>query len=136
MRINWLGVIVSAIIIVALRYLWYAHFGGADWGRLLGSSFGQVQADHRQALYELVNALVLCAALGWVIGRLRDRVLSTGIGVGILACVGFALTTASDGFIHGGPMKNAMVDGGYLLVAYVIAGAILGVMAPKRSVSG
>ena len=135
MRINWVGVIVSAAIIVALRYLWYAHFGGADWAHVLGAAVGQVRANDRQALYELANALVLCAALGWVIGRLRDRALSTGIGVGLLACVGFAMTTASDGFIHGGPLRNALVDGGYLLAAYVIAGAILGALAPKRSVS-
>ena len=92
MRINWIGVIISAAIIVALRYAWYAHFGGADWAHIPGAAFGQVRADQRQALYELGNALVLCAALGWVIGRLRDRVLSTGIGVGLLACVGFAMT--------------------------------------------
>ncbi len=134
MRINWLGVIISAIVIVLLRYLWYAHFGGADWGHFVGKAVNAIQSDQKAALKELVNALVLSAVLGWVIGRLRDRALIPGIGAGIITAIGFAWTTASTGFIHGGALKDAMVDAGFLLVAYVIAGAILGAMAPKPSV--
>ncbi len=133
MRINFLGVIISAIVIVLLRYLWNAHFGGADWGHFIGKAAADVQADRKAAGLELVNALVLSTALGWVIGRLRDRSLATGLGVGVLACVGFALTVVSTTVIHGAAWQSLIPEGGFYLAAYVIAGAILGAMAPKRT---
>ena len=113
MRINWLGIIISAILMVALRYLWYAHFAGAGWG-------------------QLVNALVLSLGIGWIVG-LSGRSVATGLGVGLGAGILFGLTAVAEGYIHGAPLKDFMVDGGYALVAYTIGGLVIGAFAPKRS---
>jgi hypothetical protein len=132
MRINWLGVLIAAIVITLIRYLWNAHFGGADWGHFVGKAIGDIRASLPIAGKELVRSLVISAVLGWVIGLMRDRALMTGILAGVVTCIGFAITTIADGFIHGEPLKTLMVDGGFLLVAYLVAGAILGAMAPTK----
>jgi len=133
MRINWLGVIISAIIIMLLRRAWYAHFGGADWGTLPGMLVRDIQSDTTLAGKELLNALVLSAALGWLIDGMRNRSLPAGLFTGLAAAIGFGVTSISSGYIHGGPLKSLLIDGGCLLASYVLAGAILGATAPRRS---
>jgi hypothetical protein len=133
MRINWLAVIVSAIIVVLLRRVWYAHFGGADWGALPAQVINDISSDPVLAGKELVNALILNLALAWVLDAARSRSLAGGVGAGLAVAIGFGLTSISSGLIHGEPTQSFLIDGGYLLVAYIVAGAILGSMAPRRT---
>ena len=132
MRINWLGIIISAILMVALRYLWYAHFAGAGWGNLVSQAIASINASQKTAGLELVNALVLSLGLAWIVG-LSGRSPATGLGVGLGAGILFGLTSVAEGYIHGAPMKDVMVDGGYALVAYTLGGLVIGALAPKRS---
>lgn len=132
MRINWLSVLISAVLIVVLRHAWYAHFGGADWGALTSQVINELRGDATLAGKELVNALVLVVALGWLIDATRSGNFAGGLGVGLAAGIGFALTSISSGYLHGGPLMSFLIDGGYLLVAYVLTGVILGATAPRR----
>ncbi len=132
MRINWLGIIISAIVIVALRYLWYAHFGGADWGALVSKAVAGIQGSQKAAGLELLNALVLSLGLGWIIG-LSGRSASSGLGVGLAAGVLFGVTSVAEGYIHGAPLKDFLIDGGFALLAYTVGGLIIGLLSPKRS---
>ena len=135
MRINWLAVLISAIAVFLLRYLRNAHFGGADWGHFIVAAAAAIQGDHRAAGLGLVNALAVTIVLGWLIGRLRDRVLATGLGSGLLAAIGFAVTTVSAEYIWGqASLRTFLTDAAYYLLAYTLAGAILGAMAPKTPV--
>ena len=45
----------------------------------------------------------------------------------------FGLTGAAEGYIHGGPLKALLVDGGYALLAYGLGGLIIGALSPRRS---
>ncbi len=132
MRINWLGIIISAIVMVTLRYVWYAHFGGADWGHLIDRAVAGVQGSQKAAGLELVDALVLSLGIAWVIG-LSGRSASTGLGVGLAAGVLFGLTSVAEGYIHGGALKAVLVDGGYVLLAYGLGGLIIGALQPRRA---
>ena len=131
MRINWLGIIISAIVIVALRYLWYAHFGGADWGHLVGKAVAGIQGSQKAAGLELVDALVLSLGIAWIAG-LSGRAAAAGLGVGLAAGVLFGLTSVAEGYIHGAPLKDFLIDGGYVLLAYGLGGLIIGGLAPSK----
>ena len=132
MRINWLGIIISAIVIVALRYLWYAHFGGADWGHLVSKAVAGIQGSQKAAGLELVDALVLSLGIGWVTS-LSGRAAAAGLGVGLAAGILFGLTSVAEGYIHGAPLKDFLIDGGYVVLAYALGGLIIGALAPRRS---
>jgi hypothetical protein len=80
-----------------------------------------------------VNALVLSLALAWVLDASRSNSIGGGIGAGLAVAIGFGLTSISAGLMHGEDPQGFLIDGGYLVLAYLVAGAILGAMAPKRS---
>ncbi len=132
MRINWLGIIISAVVIVALRYLWSAHFGGADWGHTAPKAIAALQGDPKAAGLELVAALLVSLGLAWVIG-MTGRSAGTGLGVGLAAGVLFGLTAAAEPYIHGGPLKELLINGGEVLAVYGLGGLIIGALAPRRS---
>jgi hypothetical protein len=133
MRVNWLAVLICTVVAFLLRYLWTAHFGGADWGHFIGRAVNNIQNDKRAAGLALVNALVIAIAIGWLVGRLRDRALATGLAAGLAAAVGFAATTVSVEYISGGAtLRTFLIDAGYYVAAYVLMGAIAGAMAPKK----
>jgi hypothetical protein len=132
MRINWLGVLISVVLAVVLRHAWYAHFGGTEWGGLASQVINEIRGDTTLAGKELLNALVMVLALGWLIDATRSGNIGGGLGVGLAAGIGFAVTSVSSGYLHGGPLMTLLIDGGYLLAAYVLTGLILGAMAPRR----
>jgi hypothetical protein len=53
--------------------------------------------------------------------------------VGLAAGVLFGLTSVAEGYIHGAPLKDFLIDGGYALLAYAVGGLIIGLLSPKRS---
>jgi len=132
MRINWLGVIISALLIVLLRHAWYAHFGGAAWGALPMQVVDEIRGDTTLAGKELLNALVLAVGLGWLTDATKSGNLAGGFGVGLAAAIAFGVTSISSGYIHGAPLHSFLIDAGYLLAAFVLAGTIIGAMAPRR----
>ncbi len=90
-----------------------------------------VQGSQKAAGLELVDALVLSLGIAWIAG-LSGRAAAAGLGVGLAAGVLFGLTSVAEGYIHGAPLKDFLVDGGYVLVAYGLAGLIIGGLAPSR----
>jgi hypothetical protein len=136
MRINWVGVVIATLIVAILRCLWVAHLGGADWSHLLQKAISGVRDNDMAALMTLANSLVVSIGLGWLVGRMRDRSLQTGLAVGVGAAVFFAVTTAAAGYAAGGvvagPALHAfLMDSAFYLVAYAIGGATIGAIAAK-----
>jgi hypothetical protein len=136
MRINWLGVIIATVVIVILQYLWNAHLGGADWGHVVQRAIGNVQSNQMAALMTLGNCLIVAIGLAWLVGRMRDRSLPTGIGVGIGAAVFFAATTAAASYVSGGVVQGPalhalLMQAAFYVVAYAVGGAIIGALSTK-----
>lgn len=136
MRINWLGVIIATVVIAILQYLWNAHVGGADWGRMVPKAIANIQSNHMGALMILGDCLVVAIGLAWLVGRLRDRSLPTGLGVGVGAAVFFAATTAAASYAAGGvvagPALHAfLMQAVFYVVAYAVGGAIIGALSSK-----
>lgn len=131
MRINWLGVVIATVVITILQYLWNAHLGGADWALVVQKAIATVQANHMAALMILGNSLIVSIGLGWLVGRLRDRSLPNGLGVGIGAAVFFAATTAAAGYVSGGVVQGPalhafLMQAAFYVVAYALGGAVIG----------
>jgi hypothetical protein len=136
MRINWLGVIIATVVIAILQYLWNAHLGGADWGHVVQKAIADVQANHMAALMILGNSLIVAIGLGWLIGRMRDRSLPTGLGVGVGAAIFFAVTTAAASYVSGGVVQGpalhaVLMQAAFYVVAYAVGGGIIGALSTK-----
>ncbi|MGZ8363254.1 MAG: hypothetical protein ACXW3D_05230 [Caulobacteraceae bacterium] len=138
MKISIPGVLIAAIVITLIGWIWGAHFAGVAPGAIPGSIITSIKASPIAAGMALGNSLLIALGLGWVIGLMRDRSVVSGLGAGVAAVLFFVLTTISTAYVQGGlPMGPElhpllMATAGHLL-QYVIAGMIIGAMAPKRS---
>lgn len=128
--INWLGVVVALIGGQALGFVWYGIVFQEQWMALSGIAPDQDAASAAMA-YGIVNQLVVAVGLGWAIAATGKAGFVGGAKVGLLAGVFFALTTDMQRFIYGDANTGLIpIDGGYLLIAYVLMGALAGGVKP------
>lgn len=136
--INWLAVIVAAIIIFALGGLWYSPvLFVKKWIALQGRTEEQMRAEAASAnmplmyLSAFVCALVQAWAIALVFKHFDPTIAMTaahGAMFGFLFWLGFAAPTSYATVIFSGkPRQLWLIDSAYNLVSFVLAGIILAV---------
>jgi hypothetical protein len=127
-EINWLAVIVAAVVKFAIGGVWYTALFGRQWRALMGVAEGSPMTGLGQAMaVQIVGDLIMAYILARFVGHYGWG-FGTGIIVGFMAWLGF-VATVSVGQIfyeHRSPMIIA-INNGYLLIGLVVMGAILGV---------
>lgn len=125
--INWLGVVAALVVGQALGFVWYAVVFEEQWMALMGLTAADMEGADTAMAYGAVNQLVTAIGLGWAIAATGNNSFVGGAKVGLFAAVFFALTVEAQRFIYGGADTGLIpIDGGYLLVAYVLMGAVAG----------
>lgn len=133
---NYLAIIVAAIINVALGSLWYSPILFAKpWSKAMGMKAEDFQKNAKKmgaGMYfpPLLAGLVTSFVLAWFINNLHVTSLIGGIKIGFLAWLGFTTTAQvlnSWVFSGGKPKEVYFINTGYHLVAFCIMGAILAV---------
>jgi hypothetical protein len=128
MSVNWLAVIVVAIVRFAIGAGWYTALFGKRWRELQGVPANAAPSGMGQALVagfvtDLIMAFVLALFVGWY-GAVD---LWGGLVVGFLAWLGFVATVmAGSIFYERKPGELVAINLGYQLVTMLIMGAILG----------
>jgi hypothetical protein len=127
--INYLAVVVSALVLMVLGGMWYAPpvFGTA-WMRLIGKKPEELQKGALPQAYAMmfISALVLSFALAHVLRWAAATTALSGVKVALAVWIGFVLTTNSGSFIfEGRPAALYWLNTGYYGVGMVIAGIIL-----------
>jgi len=125
--VNWIGVIIAAIVGWLIGYVWYDMAFGATWLAEMKMTEEQAQAAGMAPMFlGLANGLVTCIGLGLVVPRLENSLMG-GLKTGLLAGIFFAGTTSAMNYIYGGhSMTLTLINVGYILVMYAVAGAIIG----------
>lgn len=135
--INWLAVIVSANLALAIGFVWYGPlFGGAAlFGRLTGEDNETV---HKGPVGGLLGAIALQAISALMLAHSFARIGSATLAIkpwlywmqsgGIaLAFIGPALFISYAR--HRMPMREALVDAGFWLVVYLATGTVFWALA-------
>jgi hypothetical protein len=143
--INWLAVIVAAIVIFVLGGLWYSPVLFAKrWVALQGKTEEQMKAEAASANMPLlyvgaaVTSLLIAFTLALILAHIgRDPAMaepgggvSAGHGaiIGLMCWLGFAASTSyATATFSGKPKQLWLIDTAYNLVCFVIAGIILAV---------
>ena len=129
--INWLAVLVTGVVYMAIGFLWYSMrvFGG-PWSRLIGISEEDLRRGANPLLYVGTFALALVggATLAVVVRSVGATTVLGGFKAGLLVAVGFILTTFGTEYIFSRrPFKLYLITAGYQAVSIVINGMILAV---------
>jgi hypothetical protein len=140
--VNWLAVLVAAIVIFALGGLWYSPvLFMKKWIALQNRTEEQMRAEAAAAnmplLYisafvtSFVIALVMAHLLGHLSAAVDPNVMrpsaAHGAAFGFAYWLGFAAPTSyATAIFSGKPKQLWLIDSAYNLVSFMLAGAILG----------
>ena len=127
--INWLSVIVATLASFAVGSLWYsgALFGKA-WQKDLGLSDEKIRSANMGAIFgsafvlQFISVLILELFIG------KDASLSYGLTAGLLVGIGWVATSFGTNYLYARKtFRLFLIDAGYFVVFFSLAGLILGV---------
>jgi hypothetical protein len=126
--LNWIAIIVAAIIPMVLGALWYSPLLFADpWMRAVGRTREELGDAGLGYVLSAIGALVSSYALARIIKWAEVDDLWNGALVGLLVWVGFVATVLAVTTYFGGRPRNLwLINAGYQLVALALMGALLG----------
>src|ERR1700687_5929164 len=137
-HVNYLAVLVSGVVIFVLGGLWYSPLLFAKpWTRLMGKTEEEMKAymaspkakREMPLMYGMafVTALVTAWVMAIVVNHFAPASVLRGAEVGTLCWLGFAATTSyATAMFSTQPKALWLINSGYNLVSFVLAGAILG----------
>jgi hypothetical protein len=126
--LNWVAIIVAAIIPMVLGALWYSPILFADpWMRAVGRTREELGDASLGYLLSAIAALVSAYALARIVKWAEVDDLWNGALLGVFVWAGFVATVlAVTTFFAGRPRTLWLINAGYQLVALVLMGALLG----------
>jgi hypothetical protein len=128
--INWLALIVAAIVKFAIGAAWYApQVFGKQWQTEIGLTQEQVRANlPRSLVAEAVTDLVLAFFLIYAVRYAGADTLLQGAFLGFLVWLGFVATlTIPQVYYEKRSWRLWSINNGYWVVSLVVMGAIIGV---------
>ena len=132
-HVNYLAVLVSAVAIFVLGGLWYSKALFANkWIALMGITEEQMKAKPSAPMpVLLVQAFVCSLVISWImaiiINHFPPYYALHGVKTGAVCWLGFAAATSyATAVFSMQPKALWLINTGYNLVSFVMAGAILG----------
>lgn len=126
--VNWIAVIVATVLLEVLGFLWYGPLFGRAWAAAMANPpvAEAAGAMNMKMGLGVVNTLIVVLGLDWLVRRLGAASLSAAIMVSLAAWFFFSFTTQALEYLYMGMTLNfVIINMGYLLAAFVIAGATL-----------
>jgi len=123
--VNWIAVIVAVVLLEGLGMLWYGPLFGKAWTAALGHNVDMSNQNMMMAL-GVVNTLITVLGLSWLMRRTGAATLTAAVTTSVAAWFFFSFTTQALEYLYMGMTLNfVLINMGFLLAAFVIAGATL-----------
>ena len=129
--VNNIAVLVSGVVIFMLGGLWYSPVLFAKkWVALIGKTEAELKASAGSMpvsyLFVFLCGLVTAWVMALVVGNFAPASAWDGGLIGALCWAGFAgATSFGSALFSGKPKALWLIDSGFNLVAFVVAGIIL-----------
>ncbi|HRG67799.1 MAG: DUF1761 domain-containing protein [Saprospiraceae bacterium] len=134
-KTNWLALVVSALVGIALGFLWYGMLFSNQW--MAGNGISMVGEKMMKngvempmsALPMIINAvsmLVYAYLMNWLINKTNSFDLKSGATLGAVIGVIHLFGIYTGNRFAGNPVSLSMVDGFYTLLLFTVMGAIIG----------
>src|SRR5262245_17193475 len=127
--VNYLAVIVAAIVGIGLSALWYTVLwaGPNRTARALDKQIGGVDPPVALIPYAMVGNLLAAFALAVILESTGAVNIANGLVAGALVGIGIALPVAAQIHLYGfRPRTFIPMDAGEWIVALVLMGAVIG----------
>ena len=134
--INWLAVAIAVVLLEALGFVYYGYVVTAPWTAAYQASLGRAPDMSNAAVTQtigIVVTLILVTGLAWALKRFaltgRDAVMAA-----LALWFFFDFSTMAVDYVYMGMSLTLVgINMGYQLLSYLIAGAVLGFMPPRKS---
>jgi hypothetical protein len=130
-HINYLAVLVAAIITFIIGGLWYSPaLFGQRWMLAVGKSEQDCKRTNMGMAYAgaFVSAVMMAYVLALFIGFAQAKTILSGAGIGLWAWVGFVAAPKLSNYLFSGWSRDLyLINNGYHLVSLLVMGAILAV---------
>ncbi len=127
--INYLAVVVAAVVSFLIGWPWYMTFGKA-WARAVGKDPDNPPKPQPGPFVVLgISLLLMAYVLAGLVGHLGagQVTMKNGIISGLFVWVGFVVTTMLVNYtFQGRKLVLTLIDGGHFLIVLVVMGAIIG----------
>ncbi|NJM93094.1 MAG: DUF1761 domain-containing protein [Rhodospirillaceae bacterium] len=126
--INWLAVVIAAVVTFVLGGLWYGPLFGKVWRAAEGQTETQPgHQKHPAFVYGLSFALMLIAAAVLAVALGPDPNVQRSFVVGLVVGVGWVATSFGVNYLFAGRrLALFAVDAGYNVVLFALMGLIIG----------
>jgi Protein of unknown function (DUF1761) len=127
--VNWLAVLLAAIVRFAIGGVWFAPFAfGPAWGRMVGINAEAAKARMGRAMaVDFIAGFILAWVLANVLQFLGVNRLVSGARVSFFLWLGFtAMPFLSAAMFEGRPMRLYAIVAGFWLVSLVVMGGLIG----------
>jgi hypothetical protein len=128
-QVNWLAVLVAAILNMILGMAWYSPvLFGNTWLRLIDKKVEDIPSPGMVYVFTFVGYLVAASVLAVIVKALGSPTLLDGTLAGLVVWLGFVVTMTYTYTSFEGPNKRVWaLYIGYQLVAFVGMGALFAV---------
>ena len=129
--INWLAVLVAAIIQFVIGWAWYSpYLFGRKWLALKGAGADPMkgQSPAKAMAGSFVAGLISAAVLAYMVVLTGVTTFGGGLWLGTLLWLGFVgAVMITDVLFDGKKPGLYLISAGYFLVAFALMGAVLAV---------
>ena len=126
--LNWLAVVVAAVVYFIIGSLWYANFlFGRQYREAIGAEDGPPAVS--AMVINIVAWFIAALALGLIATALGTDDAVDGIVLGLVVSIGFIGTNRVVGRAYGADNPKLMpINAPYTLIGYAAMGAVFGLM--------
>lgn len=130
--VNYLAVIVAAVLQIVLGFLWYGPIFGKQWMGYMKMTPSQASQQGMTTMYvwSAVMSLITAYVLSLFVDYMGAKAAGAGIATGFWAWLGFVVpVTAASVLYEKRPTGLWILNAGYQLVSLALMGALLAVWA-------
>lgn len=125
--LNWIAIVVGAIVSFALGWLWYGPLFGNAWMEELGKKPEDLDGGAKPFIISAVLVLITSFVMAVLVACLGIKTWSDGAILGVAVGIGLVATSYfSDASFSGKSNKLTAIESGYRVVYLIILGVLFG----------
>ena len=125
--INWLAIVVAAVVNMAAGFLWYSKgLFAKDWAKATGRKMEDMSGGGADYAFTILGALVQAWVLAHFVRYAGDDTFWQGLLTGFWIWLAFvAITMATNYMFESRPWRLWQINTGYFLVVLLVNGGLL-----------